>query len=206
MLLLKQSTGTKVSFGPFVSVIDNISFKTNLVSALDNATTGIKISRNGDTLKVRHAAVTASIYDSYGNYRITLDTTDTNTLGILRIQYGDTSCHVVWQDFTIVPSNVYNSIVMGTDYLQTDTTQISGDSVAGQLATTANISDAVRDEVIEGSYTLGQLVRLMSSALFAKVSGGGTATITFRNLGDSANRIVTSVDSNGNRTSITLTP
>jgi len=56
---------------------------------------------------------------------------------------------------------------------------------------------------VETSLTLRQALRLMVAAAAGKVSGAATNTITFRNIGDSKNRIVASVDTYGNRTSIT---
>ena len=69
---------------------------------------------------------------------------------------------------------------------------------------TAEIADAVLDEVVEGAYTLRQLTRLMTAALYGKVSGGGTVTVTFRDTGDTVNRIVATVDATGNRTAVVL--
>jgi len=69
----------------------------------------------------------------------------------------------------------------------------------------AGAVDSIVDEVIEGTYTMRQMLRMMAAALLGKISGGGTATITFRDTGDSANRIVATVDANGNRTAVTLT-
>jgi len=60
------------------------------------------------------------------------------------------------------------------------------------------------DQLIETGMTMRQALRLISAAVAGKVSGGGTTTITFRNaVVDSKNRIVATVDSNGNRTAIT---
>ncbi|RLC88048.1 MAG: hypothetical protein DRJ03_04060 [Chloroflexi bacterium] len=64
--------------------------------------------------------------------------------------------------------------------------------------------DAILDEVIEGSMTLREALRIYLSALAGKSSGGGTNTITFRDLADSKNRISATVDANGNRTAVTL--
>ena len=82
-LFLKQSTAVVISFGPFVDKTDGVTLEVGLVSALDHATTGIWLSKNGGALTVRHASVTATTYDAYGCYRVTLDTTDTATLGTL---------------------------------------------------------------------------------------------------------------------------
>jgi len=59
------------------------------------------------------------------------------------------------------------------------------------------------DGDIDG-YTLEETLKLCLSALAGKVSGAGTGTVTFRSADDTANRIVASVDDDGNRTSITL--
>ena len=56
---------------------------------------------------------------------------------------------------------------------------------------------------VETSLTLRQAIRLMVSASAGKLSGASTATITIRNIGDSKNRIVATVDAYGNRSAIT---
>ncbi len=66
-------------------------------------------------------------------------------------------------------------------------------------------ADAVLDEVIEGTYTMRHYLALFAAALLGKASGGGTASITFRDTADSKNRIVATVDASGNRTAVTLT-
>lgn len=62
---------------------------------------------------------------------------------------------------------------------------------------------AIWAEVVEGTTTAVQAVRGMLSALFGKLSGATTPTITIRDLADSKNRIVATVDADGNRTAIT---
>ena len=125
-LHLKQSTAVVVSFGPFVDKTDGVTPETGLVSALDHASTGIKLSKNGGALTIRNAAVTATTYDGYGNYRVTLDTTDTNTLGTLRIQFIETAtCLPVWLDCMVLPANIWDSLY-GADLLQVDVTQLLG--------------------------------------------------------------------------------
>jgi len=130
-LWLKQSTAKVVSFGPFLDKTDGVTEETGLVSALDHATTGIKLSKNGGALTIRHATVTATTYDAYGMYRVTLDTTDTNTLGTLRMAFNEAAtCLPVWQDFMILPANVYDSLVSGSDLIDVSMTQILGTAVS----------------------------------------------------------------------------
>ena len=71
-------------------------------------------------------------------------------------------------------------------------------------ALAADAVDEILDEVIEGSLTLRQALRVLLAALANKASGGGTTTVTFRDLADSKARITATVDANGNRTAVTL--
>ncbi len=68
----------------------------------------------------------------------------------------------------------------------------------------AEIADAILDEVVVGSYTMRQLLTVMSAALAGKLSGGGTTTLTFRGIDDASNVIVATVDANGNRSAVTI--
>lgn len=111
MQYLKQSTSAVIKLGPFVDHEDGVTLETGLAAALDNATTGIKISKNGGTLAVRHATVTETAYDAHGFYNVTLDATDTNTLGRLSVVYTDPeTCLAVWAEFCVVTANVYDTL------------------------------------------------------------------------------------------------
>lgn len=135
MMILRQSTSVVIPFGPFVAPSDGVTLVTTLVSALDHASTGIFLNKNGGAGAVRHATVTATTYDAYGNYLVTLDTTDTATLGRLRVVFAAAaSCAPVWRDFFIVAANVYDSSFVG------DGTQfgiMSMGTLAGSGSTTA---------------------------------------------------------------------
>lgn len=71
-------------------------------------------------------------------------------------------------------------------------------------ALAADAVDEILDEVVEGSLTMRQVLRLVLSALAGKAAGGGTTTVTFRDNADSKNRISATVDASGNRTAVTL--
>lgn len=60
------------------------------------------------------------------------------------------------------------------------------------------------EKFVEGNLTEYQVLRAMLAALAGKSAGGGSATLTFRDNADAKNRIVATVDSNGNRTAIVL--
>ena len=64
-------------------------------------------------------------------------------------------------------------------------------------------AELLDNQDIETGYSLRESLRLMVASMAGKVSGGGTSTITIRSVTDGSNRIVATVDSNGNRTSVT---
>ncbi|KKN05486.1 hypothetical protein LCGC14_1086930 [marine sediment metagenome] len=68
----------------------------------------------------------------------------------------------------------------------------------------ADAVDKIIDEVIEGTLTFRQLLRIALAALAGKTTGGGTTTVNFRNIADNLNRIIATVDADGNRSAITL--
>ncbi len=77
---------------------------------------------------------------------------------------------------------------------------------AAKVATDAitEITDGVRDKVMEGSLTLQHVLRIILAVIAEKSAGGGTASITFRDNADAKNRVTATVDANGNRTAVTL--
>ena len=66
------------------------------------------------------------------------------------------------------------------------------------------IADAVLDEVIEGALTLRREISAILAAASSKASGGGTATVKFRNVADTKDRITLTVDADGNRSASVL--
>jgi len=87
-------------------------------------------------------------------------------------------------------------------------TEIAAIKAITDLLTLANIADAVLDEVVDtnnpaAANSLREVINVMSAILAGKSSGGGTNTLTFRNLGDTKNRQTETVDADGNRTAVT---
>lgn len=70
----------------------------------------------------------------------------------------------------------------------------------------ANEEIAIRKqlELIEGTFGHKDIMRLLLSSAALKLSGATTTTLSFRNLADDKDRIVATVDGNGNRTAIIL--
>lgn len=132
MQLLKQSTLVLITLGPFVDPTDGVTVKAGLAAAMNSGTTGIRISKNGGALSAR-SANTLPVYDAFGTYPISLSTTDTGTLGLLRVQYAsDATCLPMWRDFLVVPSNVYSAWTDGTVFQKVDIAAVN--TVAGDAA------------------------------------------------------------------------
>lgn len=68
----------------------------------------------------------------------------------------------------------------------------------------ADIATAVATYAIESGWTIETLLRVFAAVLAGKVSGAGTGTETFRGINDDVDRVVATVDVDGNRTAITL--
>ena len=58
--------------------------------------------------------------------------------------------------------------------------------------------------IADGSYDMQEMLRIIFSAIALKTTGGGTATLTSRDSADLKNRIIKTVDANGNTTAVTL--
>lgn len=131
MLYLKQSAAVTIILGPFLDAGDGVTPETGLVTAMDTATTGIRISKNAAAYSDKNSA-TATVHREAGEYAVHLDATDTGTLGHLRVQYDDsTTCTPAWENFTVVASNVYDSLFgAATDKLQVDVQEWLGTAAA----------------------------------------------------------------------------
>jgi uncharacterized protein (DUF1501 family) len=86
-----------------------------------------------------------------------------------------------------------------------------GDTVADIAAKTNNLPDnPALDEVLIDTgtqqFTTADLIKIIAAKMVGKASGGGTTSIVYRNLEDSVDIIVETVDENGNRSDITLAP
>ena len=81
---------------------------------------------------------------------------------------------------------------------------LSADILSYGALTPQGISDAIWAQVIESGLTSAEILRIMASALAGKVSGAGTGVETFVGLDETTNRIISTVDVDGNRTSVVV--
>lgn len=134
MLWLKQSTAATIKLGPFLDDTDQKTIEDGLtISQAD-----IRLSKNGGDFAQTNNA-TGATHDEQGWYDIPLDTTDTNTLGRLKVAVNESGALPCWESFMVLPANVYNSLIGGSDNLQTDMVQIGGTVVAAASVVDTNI-------------------------------------------------------------------
>ena len=91
------------------------------------------------------------------------------------------------------------------DYTSEEITMATNNDKTGYQLAAAGV-DSIWDEVVENSKTARNYLRFIKAACAGKSTGGGTSTNNYRNDADSQNTIAATVDSDGNRTAVTLTP
>jgi hypothetical protein len=126
MKILKQSTAVTLLIGPFVDETDGKTAETGLTITSSD----VQVWKRGGTSLAAKNDATAATHRGLGYYTVPLDATDTNTLGALIVAVHESGALPVRHDFTVVPDHVYDGMVAGTDYLQTDTRQINSTSEA----------------------------------------------------------------------------
>lgn len=161
-MFLKQSTSVTIVLGPFVDDTDGKTAET----ALTITQTDIRLSKNAGVYAQKNDTGSATHMEN-GHYAVTLNTTDTNTLGHLRIAVNETGALPVWRDYLILPANIYDSL-LNTDKLQVHAVEIDNNLItAAAIATgaidadalaadaAAELADAIWDEALTGHLTAG---------------------------------------------------
>ncbi len=102
MSFLRQSTEQVVMLGPFLDKTDGVTEETGLGGG------GTEISKDGGAYGTGPVLGT---HDSEGEYPVTLTTTHTDTVGILKIKSYLAATHLpVWHEFTVVEEAVYDAL------------------------------------------------------------------------------------------------
>ena len=134
MKILKQSTAATPKIGPFLDATDGVTPET----ALTISQSDCQISKAYGSFAQKNDTSSAT-HDAQGWYAVPLNTTDTNTLGPLQLSVQESGALPVWDEWTVLPANVYDSLV-STDKLQVDAVEINSVSAAAaQLAKSAAV-------------------------------------------------------------------
>lgn len=125
---LRQSTASQeVLLGPFLDDTDGKTAETGLTIA----NTDIKLWVEGATTEANKNSGGAT-HIAGGRYYAVLDATDTGTLGKLEVNVHMSGALPVRREFVVLPANVYDSLVLGTDLLDANASQLGGTSQTGR--------------------------------------------------------------------------
>ena len=104
-MFLRQSTSQVIRFGPCLDITDGVTEETSLTLAQAD----MRLSKDGGAYAQKNASGNAA-HDSDGWYSTTLDTTDTNTVGILKLNiHQPANTLPVWETFYVVEEAVYDA-------------------------------------------------------------------------------------------------
>jgi hypothetical protein len=127
MKLLRQSTSVTPKVGPFLSTTDGATASTALT--IVQADCILFTAQGAGTQK---NSATAATHDTQGYYGVPFNTTDTGTLGHLKLAINKSGAFPVWDEWMVVPQNVYDSLVAGTGDLNVNVDQIGGSTTNRQ--------------------------------------------------------------------------
>lgn len=104
-MYLKQSTASQtVVIGPFVDSADGNTIKDLLtIDAAD-----IRLSKNGGNIVAKNSG--GGTHDELGYYTITLDATDTDTVGRLQLMVHESGALPVYHEFQVLEEAVYDDL------------------------------------------------------------------------------------------------
>ena len=180
---LRQSTaGQEIALGEFVDSTDGDTAENGLTIA----NTDIKIWKHGATAEVsKNSGGATYLTSSHGRYYTVLDATDTNTLGQLEVAVHVSGALGVMRRYMVLPANVFDSLVLGTDVLTVDVTEVSGVAedlpTATDLATVDSVADAIKAKTDQMTFTnANELDSYVKSVNGTALAGSGTSADPWR--------------------------
>ena len=151
MILLRQGTNRSVLIGPFSDSTDGDTIEDGLT--VSQAT--LRMSKNGANIIPRDSAGDC-VHDELGWYVCSLNTADTDTLGVLRLAVHISGALQVWHEYMVVTANFWDAM-FSTDKLQTHvveyTAGVIDDDVfaAGAITVSTYAAGAIDDTVFAAS-------------------------------------------------------
>ena len=145
---LKQSTASQiVHFGPFMTTAGAPA------TGLTIANTDVKLLKSGATAFVnKNSGGLTEI--GQGVYYGTFDSTDSNTLGDLQAHINVSGAMPLRYDLQVLPANVYESLVTGTEWLEA-TTLRNDVVISGTTITVRKPDGSTTQYAKTGTFTAG---------------------------------------------------
>lgn len=180
-MFIKHNTTKTILLGPFQDTNGDPQ------TALSITQAEIQISKAGGSF-AQTSQTTAPTHAGDGYYAFTFHANDVNTLGELVISIDKTGSSMVRHQYYVCSANYYD-FIHDTDKPRVDVLEVAA---------------AIRDLVVEpeGAHTLGHVLAYALSVLAGRTSSQGLVM----NTPDNAAERVSGTVSNGDRSSVTLTP
>lgn len=167
MRILKQSTATTLLLGPFVDETDGKTAET----ALTISQADVLLWKEGGTTLAQKNESTSCTHRSNGLYTCPLNTTDTNTLGILTVSVHEAGALPVRIDYYVVPAATFDFWV--TNGMMTLFTT---------ALTEAYAADGAAPTIAQALFLIQQMVTekaISGTTLTVKKLDGSTTAATF---------------------------
>jgi hypothetical protein len=180
---LRQSTATqRILLGIFLDPTDGNTEKTGL----SIANTDIKLWKEGAATEASKNSGGA-MHIANGRYYTVLDASDTDTPGKLEVNIHVAGALAVRREYMVLPPNVYDALVLGTDYLDVSAVQLAGQTITAGAGVTFPSSVASPTNITAGIITtVGTTNNLASlpAIPFGWITAAGIAANALNGKGD----------------------
>lgn len=211
MMLIELNEATAARRRVPVVLVDDADGKTAETGVTLSAG-DMKISKNG-AAEANHGGTLTEL--AGGDYYYEFSAGEVDTVGYLTgriVKSGVRTFRIAAQVVAFDPYSASNlgltdlaTAVADTNAIKAKTDNLPASPAAtGDIPAAATIAAAVWAYVVEGSSTAVEYLRIILSSAAAKLSGAATTTVSIRDAGDTKDRIVATVDADGNRTAVTL--
>jgi hypothetical protein len=157
-----------------------------------------EVTRAGTATEIVTGGTVTEVGDGIYRYLLAAGSVDAEAeyIAVFKTADGDTDQQHIPAMWVINRANVED-----IDDILTDTATTIPDAISAlNDVSTSDILGAT----VEGTYSVVEVLRIMVGVLAGKLSGGGTTELTFRDLSDTLDRAIVTVDSSANRTSVTI--
>ena len=127
MTWLKQGAAADAELGPFLDSVDGVTPET----ALTISQADCQLIKNGGSAAQKNDSTSAT-HLAGGHYKVPLNSTDTGTVGRMRLFVNETGALPVWRDFMVVTANVYDSLIGGSDKLDVNVEEWNATAVPSE--------------------------------------------------------------------------
>jgi hypothetical protein len=157
----KQSTAATLIVGP---ILDSAGAEYTSAVIGD-----LSLSKNGGTLTALASAATLT-HIANGQYTLVMTTGNVDTLGRAQITCNKSTYQMPAVNLMVVPAMVFDSLVLGTDVLQSDTTQFGGTAITAAAGIPEVKVASIASNAVNASALASDAVTEIQSGLATQAS------------------------------------